>query len=271
VARIGLKWFDPDVKPPIEVSHNEPLIAKSDETVKLKFGFVCAYGSTPGTLHFNAILFVTYGKENEFTSTFQRDNDEEGYWSATLHDRCGWGALRYYLQVNDPQVATFPLEGTIDTFTVTEFIPIDLPEPKPVEPGELVLAVPWGSGPETVGVVKIEGYPLRQGPPVMDVAADGRIALLDFVNKRVLIYDPKDQGFTSISLPFHYRAPSDLQFDRDGQLAILDGVGEPIERPTVHIPRLYRMSSWGETLIVAPVFVEYPYTLTKDLSARSID
>jgi hypothetical protein len=251
VARIGLQWFDPDVKPLIDVVHNEPLIAKSDETINLKFNFVCRYYMQVSGPHcnYNATLFFSYGEKNDFTSIpLQRDlQDEEGNWATTLPATNADGALlRYYLQVNDPQVGLaqrFPVEGTIDTFTVPAFIPIDLPAQKPVEPGELVLAVPWGSGPDSVGVVKIEGYPLRQGPPVMDVAPDGRIAVIDFVNKRVLIYDPKDQGFTSISLPFHYRAPSNLQFDRGGQLAILDGVGEPIERPTVHIPRLYRMSS----------------------------
>ena len=105
------------------------------------------------------------------------------------------------MQVNDPLVGLdlcFPVEGMIDLFTVPAFISIDLPAQIPVELGELVLALPWGSGIDAVGVQKREGYPSREGPSVLDVAADGRIALLDFVNERVLIYNPKDQAFASV-------------------------------------------------------------------------
>ena len=263
---------------PIEVLHKEPLIARSDETIKLKFGFVCGYYmKVPGTqCNYIATLFFSYGEKNDFTSNpLQGDlRDEEGYWSATLPATNADGAsLRYYLQVNDPQVGLevrFPVEGTIDLFTVPTFIPIDLPAQKPVESGELVLAVPWGSGSEAVGVVKREGYPLRQGPPAMDVTEDGRIALLDFINNRVLIYASKDRSFTPIPLPFVYKSLGDLQFDRGGQLAILDGFGEPIDQPTVHIPRLYRMSSVGSIDKVAPVFVTYTYKLTRDLEVQDL-
>jgi hypothetical protein len=40
---LQLDRFDPDVRPVIEVLHNPPLIAKSDEKVKLEFNFVCGY------------------------------------------------------------------------------------------------------------------------------------------------------------------------------------------------------------------------------------
>ncbi len=226
--------------------------------------------------NYNAIVFFSYGEKNDFSPVpLKKDlQDEEQYWTATLPATNADGAsLRYYIQVNDPQVGLdirYPVEGTIDLFTVPTFIPIDLPAQKPVESGELVLAVPWGSGPEAVGVVKREGYPLRQGPPAMDVAEDGRIALLDFVNDRVLVYASKDRSFTPISLPFVYKSLGDLQFDRGGQLAILDGFGEPIEQPTVHIPRLYLMSSEGTMDKVAPVFVTYPYKLTKDLEVQDL-
>jgi hypothetical protein len=278
-VRVDLSLFDPDVKPPIEVLHKEPLIAKSDETIRLKFGFVCGYYlRVPGAqCNYNATLFFSYGEKNDFTSIpLQRDlQDEEGYWPATLPATNADGApLRYYLQVNDPQVGLdirYPVEGTIDLFTVPAFIPIDLPAQKLVESGELVLALPWGSGPKAVGLQKREGYPLRQGPPAMDLAEDGRIALLDFVNDRVLVYDSKNRSFTPIPLPFIYKSLGDLQFDRSGQLAIFDGFGEPIEQPTVSIPQLFLMSSDGSIDKVAPVFVTYPYNLTKDLEVQDLD
>ena len=278
MTRVGLKLFDPDVIPPIDVLHNEPLIAKSDETIKLKFRFLCGYYmQLPGAqCNYNSTVFFSYGEKTTLPHTLSNEicRMKKSIGLATLPATNADGAsLRYYLQVNDPQVGLevrFPVEGTIDLFTVPAFIPIDLPAQKPVESGELVLAVPWGSGPEAVGVVKREGYPLRQGPPAMDVAEDGRIALLDFVNDRVLVYDSKDRSFTPISLPFVYKSLGDLQFDRGGQLAILDGFGEPIEQPTVHVPRLYRMSSDGSIDKVAPVFVTYTYKLTKDLEVQDL-
>ena len=240
--------------------------------VKIEFRFVCALPIPGNQCDYNVTLFFTYGNKNDFTSMpLQKEISEEGleHWTATLPATNAVGEeLRYYLQVNVPQAGfdlRYPVEGTIDLFAAPDLIPIDLPAQKPEEPGELVLAVPWGSGPKAVGVEKREGYPLKQGPPAMDVAEDGRIALLDFINERVLIYDPKDQSFTSVPLPFVYHDLGDLQFDRGGQLAIFDGFGEPIEQPTVDIPRLYRMSLDRRVDKVAPVFVNRPYMLTKDL------
>jgi len=276
VARIGLKVFDPDVKPPIQVSHMEPLIAKSDETVKLKFELLCAYSSPDSDCRLNATLFVTYGEENDFTAIPLKTKTLGGMlvWPANLPATNADGEpFRYYLQIDDPQIGLeirYPLEGTIDLFAAEAMIPVDLPAQKPVEPGELVLAVPWGSGPEAVGTQKREGYPRREGPSAMDVAENGRIALSDSVNKRVLVYDPKNQSFTPIPLPFYFSLESDLQFDRGGRLAILDGRGKEIEQPTVRIPQLYLLSSDGSIDKVAPVFVGYPWGLTKDLEVQDL-
>ena len=274
--RIDLSRFDLDMRPPIVVLHRFPLIAKSNETIALGFGFACAYmGDAPG-YHCNptASLFVSYGDGNASTSLplNKEINEKEGIvsWITRLPatDTNGETLRNYYVQVNDPQAGLdirYPTTGAIDLFVVSEFIPIDLPAQKPVEPGKLALELPWGDGPEAVGLRKREGYPLREGPIAMDVADDGRIALFDIVNQRVLIYSPIDQGFTSIPLPFPFRGQEDLQFDGEGQLAIFDKIGEPIEQPTVSIPHLYRMAFDGSIQAVAPVFAFFPAGLTKEL------
>jgi hypothetical protein len=277
---LEIDWslFDPDIKPPIEILHSEPLIVKSDESIDLKFNFTCAYKyKTPGAnCDFNPALFVSYTEKNDFTTILlQREILEGGvYWTAVLPATDENGKpFRYYLLVNDPQVGLdvrFPSGGTIGFLAVPAFIPMNLLDQTQAEQGELVLAVPWGSGPEKVGVHKREGYPLREGPSAIDVAEDGRIALLDIVNNRVLIYDPKDQTYSNIPLPFVYKGQGVLQFDREGQLAIFDMVGAPIEKPTVYVPLLYRMTLDGSVDQVAPAFATSPIALTKELKVLDL-
>jgi hypothetical protein len=270
---IDLSRFDPDMEPPIQVSHKLPQIARADENVKLEFEFMCAYlFDTPGiTCRPDATLFVAYGVEGDFTSVALTEEYRESFriLVADLPASNEKGEpLQYYLKVNDQQVGIdvrYPVEGTIDLFTAPEFIMVDLPPKKPVEQGELALAVPWGSGPDEVGLQKREGYPSREGPSAMDVTQDGTIALLDHVNERVLIYDPHDPNFSSIPLPFIYKSQGNLRFDQNDQLAIFDKVGEPVDQPTVSVPRLYRMLPDGSIDKVAPVFAFYPSTLTNDL------
>jgi hypothetical protein len=47
------------------VMHNPPLIAKSDETIKLKFHFLCGYAlQLPGAqCNYNATVFLSYGEK----------------------------------------------------------------------------------------------------------------------------------------------------------------------------------------------------------------
>jgi len=269
-----LDRFDPDIYPLIDVSHLHPVIARSDETVKLEFDFACGYSIELGTCCWpNATLYVSYGDKNEFSSVplAEEDHDSLRVLAASLPvaDSDG-GSLRYYLEVNDPQVGLgvrYPVEGTIDVFTVPAFIPVELPTQREVESGEPVLALPWGSGPEEVGLLIPEEYPRRLGPPAMDVAPDGRIALLDQVNERVLIFSPTEQSFTSIPMPVPRKGTSDMdvQFDRNGQIAVFDQIGEPIGPSEVNIPHLYRLFPDGRVRAVAPVFAFFPSRLTKEL------
>jgi hypothetical protein len=274
-AAINLNRFDPDLHPAIDVLHNAPELTRLDETVPLAFDFVCGYMFEPPgfACNYEVTLFYTYGQSNEFTALPLKRavEDEVEVWAAQLPAADAAGrSLRYYLQVYDPQIGLavrYPLAGTFDVFTVTEFIPVEFPEQQAVQPGELVLALPWGSGPEAVGLQQRAGYPSREGPVAIAVAEDGRIALLDHVNGRILIYNPSEQSFASLPLPFQYsQVGSALQFDREGQLAVLDAYGGPgAASGNIRVPRIYRLNPDGSIRAVAPVFAALPGKINRDL------
>ena len=100
----------------------------------------------------------------------------------------------------------------------------------------------------------------------MDVAEDGRIVLLDIVKERILIFDPAVKNYESIPIPFNPINYPDVQFNRNGQVAVFDPVGAPLdEQSTANVPRLYRFLPDGQIGAVAPVFVRWPGGLNKDL------
>lgn len=271
--QIDLSQFDFDVKPPVIVNHNPPLISRLDEMTSIEFSFICAYlMQSPGlTCELATTLFIAYGEEDHFVPTSLIKEDQDGWQvlSADLpaSDENGQ-PLRYYLQVSDPQVGLeirYPPAGAMDLFVTDQLIPVELPSQPPTGTGELVLSLPWGSGIEEVGLRERAGYPAREGPIAIDVASDGRIALLDHVNERVLVYDPAQNSFTVIPLPFALKSQGDIQFDSHGQIAVLDPVGEPAERSSVNIPQLYLFTPEGHLSVAAPVFVRIPAWLTEDL------
>jgi len=66
--------------------------------------------------------------------------------------------------------------------------------------GALLVTMPWGDGPGQVGIVRpAEG--LSRGPEALAVAADGRIAVLDSVNKRVVCLDAAGNFLSAFPLP----------------------------------------------------------------------
>jgi hypothetical protein len=225
------------------------------------------------TCALNVTLYVSYGEGNDFAPialapTYQESSEP---YSAVLpaRDESGRSLRRYYLQVSDPQVGLdirYPTVGAVDLFVADELILVDLSAQKPVEMGELALGLSWGDSSEAVGLRIIEGYPWRVGPIAMDVADDGRIALLDFVKRRILIFDPAKKGFTTIPISFQPPRYPVVQFDRNGQVAVFDPEGEPLgDQSTVDIPRLFRFLPDGQIGAVAPVFVKVPGWLNKDL------
>jgi hypothetical protein len=260
--------FDPDVFPAIDVLHNPPEIAQVDEAVQLKFDLVSGYCMEIGTCFPKPTLYVVYGAQGEFTrAPLTRDSEESWVANLPVADQKS-NVLRYYLEAFDNGInltVRYPVAGSINTLVVDALIPVEFAAQKPVETGELIFSLPWGGGPTSVGLTKREGYPMREGPNAITVD-NGRIALLDHVNGRILIYNPSDQSFASLLLPFEYiEVGTMLQFDRDGQLAVLDPVGKLMESTTVHVPQLYRMTSDGSVEQAAPVYAHYPLQLTRDL------
>jgi hypothetical protein len=269
---LELEQFDPNIYPVIDLRHNPPLIAHLDEKVKLEFSTVCGnFQKVSPCCQPSATVFVAYGNEVQFTpfSLGEEQHDSLRVLSVEVPVKDGNGQpLRYYVQVNDPQTGfevRYPTAGAIDIFVFDKFISVKLAVQPPTISGELVLALPWGSGSEEVGLRDREGYPAREGPLAMDVAWDGRIALLDHVNERVLIYNPTQKVSSIISLPFSLHSQGNIHFNREGQAAVFDPVGEPIGQSLVNIPQLYLFDSDGRLRVTAPVFVRIPAWMTKDL------
>jgi hypothetical protein len=107
----------------------------------------------------------------------------------------------------------------------------------------LLVTLPWGSGEGQVGLCRpAEG--LTRGPEALAVAPDGRIAVLDSVNRRVLLLDAGGQVTGLVSVPLkepRFLAVDDsrlyvLDCDADRRLATLDWSGASIG--IVSIPTL---------------------------------
>jgi hypothetical protein len=101
--------------------------------------------------------------------------------------------------------------------------------------GMLLVTLPWGDGAGQVGLVRpVEG--LTRGPEALAVAPDGRIAVLDSVNQRVLFLDAEGRctGCAAVSLaePRFLAVDDDrlyvLDCDADRQVVTLDWTGAPL-------------------------------------------
>jgi hypothetical protein len=270
---LDLSGYDPDIFPPIDISHNPPLIARSDETVNLVFGFANTFcirlpvSCMPqGTLHY------CYGDNKDFQSIPLANeivNEMESLVARLpAADQTG-KALRYYAEFAVPEAGytqRYPEAGTLELFTTTGFTAVDLAVEKPVEPGDVVYDFFWGYGPDKVRQAVYEGYPQRIGPPAMDVADDGRIALMDPVNERIIIFDPKEASYSSFPLPFSYGFFADLAFDRVGRLMVCDYQGEEVEETFGPDPYCYLLSPIGQLVASTPVYIRSPAKMTKDLT-----
>lgn len=176
-------------------------------------------------------------------------------------------SLHYYAEFSFPEagyIQRYPTAGTIDLFTTANFISVELPAENPVEPGDKVYTFYWSYGPNTVHTAE-EGY-IRVGPPALDVASDGRIALLNPVDNRVLIYDPRDEAYSSFPVPFGvYPDDVDLAFDQNDQLMVCDFYGKEVKEIPRDIPYCYRLLSDGTIGASVPVYANFPVKLTEDL------
>ncbi len=84
--------------------------------------------------------------------------------------------------------------------------------------GKLLVTLPWGTGPGQVGLsTPTEG--LARGPEALAVAPDGRMAVLDSVNRRIVVLAP--DGSFKAHLPLSLTDPRFLCVTAD-RLAVLD-------------------------------------------------
>ena len=81
-----------------------------------------------------------------------------------------------------------------------------------VSAGRMLVELPWGAGPGAVGLAE-PGQGLARGPEALAVAADGRIAILDGVNRRLLLLD--GHGVPNGSIPVPLASPRFLTVDDD--------------------------------------------------------
>ena len=110
-----------------------------------------------------------------------------------------------------------PQDTTPSDTTPSEAIPTD-PTPAQPSPGRLLVTLPWGQGTGQVGLVRpAEG--LTRGPEALAIAPDGRIAVLDSVNKRVVALAA--DGSPSGQIPLDLREPRFLAVDGDS-IYVLD-------------------------------------------------
>lgn len=110
---------------------------------------------------------------------------------------------------------------------------VSVPDPDVrLSAGTLLVTLPWGEGKGEVGLARpTEG--LVRGPEALAVASDGSIAVLDSVNRRVLLLDPSGSPVGTVEIPLsepRFLAVDDgrvyvLDCDSDRQVATLDQAG----------------------------------------------
>jgi hypothetical protein len=267
--QLDLAGYDADIFPPIDVSHNPPLIARSNELVNLVFNSVNSFSMQfPINPIPEGVLHYTYGDAENFQALPLEYEIVEEMESLVARlpaaDEAG-RSLRYYAEFLVPEAGytqRYPGAGTIEVFTTDNFIPIELPVENAAEPGEIVYDFFWGFGPDKVRYGSDQGGRYIIGPLAMDVANDGRIALMDPVNERVITFDPREGSYGSVPMPFTFNNNADLGFDTAGRLMICDFAGQSIEGSFASIPYCYRINTDGELEVSTPTYVNSPADIT---------
>ena len=268
-----LSQYDPDIFQPIDVMHSPPMIAGVDDTVRLAFDLVNTIYCTELQRYcrLEPVLYYAYGDTEAYQTiplTIENVNGMEPLVARLLATDQAGRPLRYYAEFAVPEAGytlRYPVAGTIDLFATTNFIFIELPAENAVEPGDKVYDFFWGYGPDKVRQGIDQGGRYIIAPPAMDVAEDGRIALMDPVNERVIIYNPNEESYASFPLPFTYNNEGDLAFDQNGQLVIFDFAGEYVDDRFEPIRYCYRLLPDGNIDVATPIYVKFPSKITKDL------
>jgi len=267
-----LTRYDPDLFQPVVVEHQPPLIAQSDETVLLAFNVIntiyCA--ELQRNCRLEPTLYYTYGEAEVYQTTPLRKEVvhemEDLVARLPATDQAG-KSLRYYAEFAVPEAGyaiRYPTAGTIDLFATANFVSIELPTETTMQPGDEVYDFFWGSGPDKVRSTFYSSYGHRAGPPAMDIASDGRIALMDPVNERIIIFDLDEGSYTGLPLPFTYHFSSNLAFDREDRLMVCDFHGEEDQISRVTIPFCYRLLPGGDLDVAAPLYAKFPEKITRD-------
>jgi hypothetical protein len=126
-----------------------------------------------------------------------------------------------------------------------------------VEPGDEVYNFFWGYGPDKVRFIDYSPDGHRAGPPALDVASDGRIALMDPIDERIILFNPDEGSYLSVPLPFTYKFSGNLAFDQEDRLMVCDFVGEADQSSGVNIPYCYRLLLGGDLDVAAPVYAKF--------------
>lgn len=270
---VDLSSYDSATFPPIDIAHNPLLVARADETVELLFLTVNNLCSmVPVSCVPQGILHYRYGEGTDFETTpvsYETVEEMQALVARLPVTNDKGESLRYYAEFSVPEAGytqRYPVAGTINLFASPELISVDLPAENPVTPGETVYNFYWGYGPDKVRQAEYPGYPRRVGPPALDVAADGRLALIDPVNKRILIFDTNQVTYDSYPLPFDYEIGfnADLGFDPQGRLMVCDYQGQ--ENPATIGPDrfCYLLSPEGNLVAETPIYVTSPWKIMRD-------
>ncbi len=241
------------------------MIARADETVRLAFELVNTIYCVEYERYcrLEPTLYYAYGDTEAFQSIPLARENVDGMEPLVSRlpatDQEG-RSLRYYAEFAVPEAGytlRYPVEGTIDLFATSNFKSIDLPVANAAEPGEIVYDFFWGYGPDKVRKGYDQGGQYIIAPTALDVAEDGRIALMDPVNERIIIFNPSEDRYSNVPMPFIYNLNADLAFDQNSQLVICDWAGEYVEG-TPPIPYCYRLLPDGRTRCCDPRLCEVP-------------
>lgn len=264
----NLGGYDPYINPGVNITHVPPIIARTGDSVRLEFLLDCGYTIDADLpCDSTAILYVAFGPEDKFSpiGLTKEDHDSLEVLVAELPAADDNGqALQYYIEIDNPATkihSRYPLYGAIELMVVPSFTKIDLPYAGPIVSGDLVVNATWGGGLREVGLSNKE-HPSPMGPDAFDIAPNGDIALLDEVNKRVLLFN-LSTGETS-SYPINLKGWGDLAFNSTGQLLILDLVGDSSSDNQAS-PQLYLLDFITKSARhIGPVFVNGAIDLKAD-------
>lgn len=225
--------------------------AEMQRNCRLEPALYYAYGEAEAFKSVPLIYEIVYEMESLVARLPAADQDGE--------------PMRYYAEFSVPEAGytlRYPVVGAIELFTVPDFRSIELPLQNAVAAGEIIYDFFWGFGPDEVRSAFYSPYGRRAGPPALDVASDGRIALMDPVNERIIIFNPDEDSYSSLPLPFTYKFNGNLAFDQEDKLMVCDFQGEEEVGTFAQIPSCYRLLPDGELEVAAPLYAKFPDKIT---------